>query len=49
MSFFWYLVEDFFEQSWVMKLFIGWGWLSALIMITSLYDTLEPLVRGTGG
>ena len=32
----WYLIEDFFEQSWIMKLFIGWGWLSILIMIASL-------------
>jgi len=32
----WYLIEDFFEQSWIMKLFIGWGWLCGLIMATSL-------------
>ena len=31
----WYLIEDFFEQSWIMKLFIAWGWLAALIMATS--------------
>jgi hypothetical protein len=32
----WYLIEDFFEQSLVMKLFLGWGWLSVVIMIASL-------------
>ncbi len=31
----WYLIEDFFDQSLVMKLFIGWGWLSMIIMICS--------------
>jgi hypothetical protein len=35
----WYLIEDFFEQSWIMKLFMGWGWLSIVIMIASL---LQP-------
>lgn len=37
----WYLIQDFFDQSWVMKLFIGWGWLSVIIMIASF---VEPLV-----
>lgn len=32
----WYLIEDFFDQSWAMKLFIGWGWLSVVIMLASL-------------
>ena len=32
----WYLIEDFFEQSLVMKGIIGWGWLSILIMVTSV-------------
>lgn len=32
----WYLIEDFFEQSLVMKACIGWGWLSILIMVTSV-------------
>jgi len=36
MRFFWYLVEDFSEQSLFLKLFIGWGWLSVLIMLTSI-------------
>ena len=31
----WYLIEDFFEQSWIMKIFLGWGWLSAMIMVAS--------------
>lgn len=35
----WYLIEDFFEQSWIMKVFIAWGWLSTLIMIASF---LQP-------
>jgi hypothetical protein len=32
----WYLIEDFFEQSLVMKAIIGWGWLSILIMVASI-------------
>lgn len=36
----WYLIEDFFEQSLAMKLFIGWGWLSVIIMIASLAEAL---------
>lgn len=32
----WYLIEDFFEQSLVMKAFIGWGWLCVIIMLSSL-------------
>jgi hypothetical protein len=36
----WYLIEDFFEQSWLMKLFIAWGWMSALIMAASLVAPL---------
>lgn len=33
----WYLIEDFFEQSLVMKAFIAWGWLSVIIMLASLF------------
>ena len=33
----WHLIEDFFDQSWIMKAFIGWGWLCVWIMIFSLY------------
>ena len=36
----WYLIEDFFEQSWVMKLVLLWGWLSVVIMGSSLIDAL---------
>ncbi len=32
----WYLIEDFFEQSWLMKLFLAWGWASIWIMVFSL-------------
>lgn len=32
----WYLLEDFFDQSWAMKLFIGLGWLCVIIMLASL-------------
>lgn len=36
----WYLIEDFFDQSLVMKAFIAWGWLSVIIMIASLLATV---------
>ncbi len=39
----WYLIEDFFDQSWIVKLFIGWGWLSIAIMLASV---AEPYLRG---
>lgn len=32
----WYLIEDFFEQSLAMKVFLGWGWLCILIVMASL-------------
>jgi hypothetical protein len=32
----WHLIEDFFEQSLVMKGFLGLGWLAILVMATSL-------------
>lgn len=35
----WYLIEDFFDQSLVMKAFIGWGWLSVIIMLSSLVSS----------
>ena len=41
----WYLIEDFFEQSWVMKLFILWGWLSAAIMVASLPASVTELAK----
>ena len=36
----WYLIEDFFEQSLIMKAVLGWGWLSVIIMVTSFVDAL---------
>lgn len=36
----WYLVEDFFDQSLVMKAIIGWGWLCVLIMGASLIELI---------
>ena len=31
----WHLIEDFFEQSLVGKLFVGVGWLAIVIMVAS--------------
>jgi len=31
----WYLIEDFFDQSWFMKAIIGLGWLCFIIMAAS--------------
>lgn len=39
----WHLLEDFLEQSLVMKAFIGWGWLSVLIMLASIVVTAPEL------
>ena len=36
----WHLIEDFFEQGVVVKLFLAAGWLSVVIMIASLVDLL---------
>lgn len=36
----WYLIEDFFEQSWIVKLFVGWGWLSIVLMFASIVNSL---------
>lgn len=38
----WYLIEDFFEQGLIAKLFIGVGWLAVLIMVASFVDSLLP-------
>ncbi len=40
----WYLIEDFFEQSWVMKLFILLGWLCVVIMLSALIDNSAMLI-----
>jgi len=39
----WYLIEDFFEQSWIVILFVAWGWLSIVLMLASV---AAPLLRG---
>jgi hypothetical protein len=36
----WYLIEDFFEQSWIVKLFVAWGWLSIVLMLASCRRTV---------
>lgn len=36
----WHLIEDFFEQGIVMKLFITVGWLAIVIMLLSLVSPL---------
>ena len=36
----WYLIEDFLEQSWTMRLFISWGWLSVVLMVASFVAPL---------
>ena len=38
----WYLIEDFFEQSIVGKLFLGVGWLAVLIMVASFVALVLP-------
>ena len=38
MKFFWYLIEDFFEQSIVMQGFLALGWLAILIMVLALWN-----------
>ena len=41
----WYLIEDFFDQSWFMKAVIGWGWLCILIMLTSLVEQIYQILQ----
>ena len=36
----WHLIQDFFEQSVVVKLFIGLGWLAVAIMVASFIALL---------
>lgn len=38
-----YILGDLFEQPWLMWVFLGWGWLSMLVMITSLVSTALQL------
>ena len=37
------ILGDFFEQPLIMWAFIGWGWLSILVMVTSIYQTMGQL------
>lgn len=38
----WHLIEDFFEQGLVVKLFQGVGWLAVVIMVASFLTLLFP-------
>ena len=38
----WYLIEDFFEQGLVGKLFVGVGWLAIAIMVSSFVALVVP-------
>ena len=37
------ILGDLFEQPLIMWAFIGWGWLSILVMVTSIYQTMGQL------
>ncbi|MCH1557278.1 MAG: hypothetical protein L7T26_13750 [Pseudomonadales bacterium] len=37
------IVADLFEQPLAMWVFIGWGWLSVLVMVTSVVQTMATL------
>ena len=37
------ILGDLFEQPFIMWAFIGWGWLSILVMVTSIYQTMGQL------
>jgi hypothetical protein len=43
-----YTMEDFMEQTLVMKAVIAWGWLSVIVMVVSFVATLPELL-GAGG
>ena len=49
MRLFWYLVEDFFEQPILMKLFLLVGWLAILLMGLPAVQTLFGLLLGSDG
>ncbi len=38
----WHLVENFFEQGIIVKLFIGVGWLAIVIMLASFATLVIP-------
>ena len=37
------ILGNLFEQPLIMWAFIGWGWLSMLVMVTSIYQTMGQL------
>ena len=37
------ILGDLFEQPLIMWAFIGWGWLSILVMVNSIYQTMGQL------
>jgi hypothetical protein len=37
------ILGDLFEQPLIMWSFICWGWLSILVMVTSIYQTMGQL------
>ena len=37
------ILGNLFEQPLIMWAFIGWGWLSILVMVTSIYQTMGQL------
>ncbi len=37
------IMSDLFEQPLVMWAFIGWGWLSILVMLTSVIQTMGQI------
>ena len=38
----WHLIEDFFEQGLIVKLFLGVGWLAVVIMLASFVALIVP-------
>ncbi|MCZ6501620.1 MAG: hypothetical protein O6945_03795 [Gammaproteobacteria bacterium] len=37
------IMGDLFEQPPIMWAFIGWGWLSILVMLTSVFQTMSQI------
>jgi len=37
------ILGDLFEQTLVMWVFIGWGWIAILVMVSSLYSSISTL------
>lgn len=37
------ILGDLFEQPLIMWAFIGWGWLSVLVMFTSVFQTMSQI------